>query len=172
MDSVRRGVLGIDPGTARTGYGLVAEDASGEAQLVGYGVFQTKAGLPMPERLLTLYRSLSALIREAHPEALAVEEIFFSRNVTTALTVGQARGVVLLAAAEAGLPVSEYKPAEVKQALVGYGNAGKRQVQEMLRIMLRLDAIPSPDDAADAIAIAICHLHSRRLKRLVDGYPQ
>jgi len=165
-------VLGIDPGTATTGYGLVAEDASGEAQLVGYGIFQTKAGLPMPERLLTLYRSLSALIREAHPEALAVEEIFFSRNVTTALTVGQARGVVLLAAAEAGLPVSEYKPAEVKQALVGYGNAGKRQVQEMLRVMLGLDAIPRPDDAADAIAIAICHLHSQRLKRLVDGYPQ
>lgn len=165
-------VLGIDPGTATTGYGLVAEDASGEAQLVGYGVFQTKAGLPMPERLLTLYRSLSALIREAHPEALAVEEIFFSRNVTTALTVGQARGVVLLAAAEAGLPVSEYKPAEVKLALVGYGSAGKRQVQEMLRVMLGLDAIPRPDDAADAIAIAICHLHSQRLKRLVDGYPQ
>ena len=165
-------ILGIDPGTATTGYGLVAEDASGDAELVGYGVFQTKAGVPMPERLLTLYRSLSALIREAHPEALAVEELFFSRNVTTALTVGQARGVVLLAAAEAGLPVSEYKPAEVKQALVGYGGAGKRQVQEMLRVMLGLDAIPRPDDAADAIAIAICHLHSQRLKRLIDGTPQ
>jgi crossover junction endodeoxyribonuclease RuvC len=162
-------VLGIDPGTATTGYGLVTEDDSGAARLVGYGIFQTEAGRPMPERLQTIYRLLSALIRDARPDVMAVEEIFFSRNVTTALTVGQARGVVLLAAAEAGLSVCEYKPAEVKQALVGYGAAEKRQVQEMLRVMLGLDDIPRPDDAADAIAVAICHLHSQRLNQLMDG---
>jgi crossover junction endodeoxyribonuclease RuvC len=160
-------VLGIDPGTATTGYGLVDEDDAGEARLVGYGVILTEAKTPMPERLLTLYRELSALLAEHRPDAVAVEELFFGRNVTTAVTVGQARGVVLLAAAQAGLPVSEYKPAQVKQALVGYGGADKAQIQEMVRIMLNLPEIPRPDDAADAVAVAICHLHSARLERLV-----
>jgi crossover junction endodeoxyribonuclease RuvC len=162
-------VLGVDPGTATTGYALVSEDAQGEAQLVAFGVVETRAGEPMPMRLRSIYGDLSALIRETGPEAMAVEELFFSRNVTTALSVGQARGVVLLAAAQAGLPVYEYKPAEVKQALVGYGNASKAQMQEMVRMMLGLAEAPRPDDAADAIAVAICHLHSRRLQQLIAG---
>lgn len=160
-------VLGIDPGTAITGYGLVAEDESGDVRLVRYGAFLTQADMPMPERLLSLYRQVTTLIGETRPVALAIEELFFSRNVTTALTVGQARGVVLLAAAQAGLPVFEYKPAEVKQALAGYGRADKTQIQEMLRLMLGLAEVPRPDDAADAIAVAICHLHSVRLRSLI-----
>ncbi len=161
--------LGIDPGTATTGYGLVTEDAGGGAQLLRDGVVQTPAGAPMPERLLTLYRGVATLIDEAGPDTLAIEELFFSRNVTTALSVGQARGVVLLAAAQAGLAIYEYKPAEVKQALVGYGGAKKQQIQEMLRMMLGLHEIPRPDDAADAVAVAVCHLHSARLRRLMAG---
>jgi crossover junction endodeoxyribonuclease RuvC len=161
-------ILGIDPGTATTGYALVTEDVAGEAQLMRCGVVLTPAGAPMPARLQTIYRGISALIAEAAPDAVAVEELFFNRNVSTALTVGQARGVILLAAALAGLPVFEYKPAEVKQALVGYGSASKQQMQEMVRLLLRLDEIPRPDDAADAVAVAVCHLHSARLRRLLD----
>jgi crossover junction endodeoxyribonuclease RuvC len=161
-------ILGIDPGTATTGYGLITEDEAGAAQLIRCGVILTAAGTPMPERLLTIHREVTALIRAHAPDAVAVESLFFGRNVTTALTVGQARGVVLLAAAEAGLPIFEYKPAEVKQALSGYGGADKRQMQEMVRIMLGLDEIPRPDDAADAAAVAICHLHSQRLRRLME----
>jgi crossover junction endodeoxyribonuclease RuvC len=160
-------VLGIDPGTATTGFGVVTEDAAGDAQLVRYGAILTQAGTPMPERLLTLYRELTVLLTETKPDAVAVEELFFSRNVTTAIAVGQARGVALLAAARAGAPVYEYKPAQVKQALVGYGGADKAQMQEMVRLMLGLTEIPRPDDAADAVAIAICHLHSARLMRLI-----
>jgi crossover junction endodeoxyribonuclease RuvC len=160
-------VVGVDPGTATTGYALVDEDAEGEARLVRFGVFETRAGEPMPLRLQSLHGELSALIGESRPDAMAVEELFFSRNVTTALSVGQARGVVLLAAAQAGLPVFEYKPAEVKQALVGYGGASKAQIQEMLRMMLGLAEVPRPDDAADAIAVGICHLHSQRLRQLI-----
>lgn len=162
-------ILGVDPGTATTGYGLITEDAAGEARLVRCGVIQTAAGVPMPDRLLIIHREMATLIREYAPRAVAVEALFFGRNVTTALTVGQARGVVLLAAAQAGLPVYEYKPAEVKQALAGYGAADKRQMQEMVRILLGLSAIPQPDDAADAVAVAICHLHSARLQQLMES---
>lgn len=162
-------VLGIDPGTATTGYGLVTEDAAGEARLLRCGVIETQAGTPMPLRLVTIHREVSALIREFRPDAVAVEMLFFGRNVTTALTVGQARGVVLLAIAQADLPLYEYKPAEVKQALAGYGGADKRQMQEMVRVLLGLDDIPRPDDAADAVAVAVCHLHSQRLQRLMDS---
>jgi crossover junction endodeoxyribonuclease RuvC len=161
-------ILGIDPGTATTGFGVVTEDDAGNATLLRCGVIQTRAGLPMPERLLTIHQGVSALLTEFTPDALAIEELFFSRNVTTGLAVGQARGVVLLAAAEGGVAVFEYKPAEVKQALVGYGNASKQQMQEMVRLMLGLEAIPRPDDAADAVAIAICHLHSARIRGLED----
>jgi crossover junction endodeoxyribonuclease RuvC len=164
-------VLGIDPGTAITGYGVVGQDAAGEPQLLRYGVFQTKADTPMPERLCAIHRSVAALIRDTAPDAVAVEELFFKRNITTALTVGQARGVVLLAAAQAGVRVYEYKPAEVKNALVGYGKADKQQVQAMLRIMLELPEVPRPDDAADAIAVAICHLRSSRLQQLIEDDP-
>ncbi len=160
-------VLGIDPGTATTGYGLVVENAAGEARLIRCGVILTAAGSPMAARLLAIHQAVTALIRDDAPDAIAVEALFFGRNVTTALTVGQARGVVLLAAAQAGLPVFEYKPAEVKQALAGYGGADKRQMQEMVRILLGLDDIPRPDDAADAVAVAVCHLHSQRLRQLI-----
>jgi crossover junction endodeoxyribonuclease RuvC len=160
-------ILGVDPGTATTGYALVAENAEGEVLLDRCGVFETRAGESMPERLRSIHAGLSALIRDAAPAAMAIEELFFSRNVTTALSVGQARGVALLAAAQAGLPVYEYKPAEVKQALVGYGAASKAQMQEMVRLMLGLAEAPHPDDAADAVAVAICHLHSQRLRQLI-----
>jgi crossover junction endodeoxyribonuclease RuvC len=155
-------VLGIDPGTATTGYGLVTEDAAGEARLLRCGVIETQAGTPMPLRLMTIHREIGSLIREFGPDAVAVEMLFFGRNVTTALTVGQARGVVLLAISEAGLEMGEYTPNEVKQAVAGYGSAGKKQVQEMVRVLLALPGLPKPDDAADALAIAITHLHTRR----------
>jgi crossover junction endodeoxyribonuclease RuvC len=159
-------VLGIDPGTAITGYGLVHENDEGLA-LVECGVITTPAGQPLPQRLQTIYRGLAAIIGQHRPDQVAVEELFFSRNVRTALSVGQARGVVLLAAAEAGLPLHEYKPLEVKQTVAGYGGADKRQVQEMVRLLLRLEEIPEPDDAADAVAVAVCHIHSARMRALI-----
>jgi crossover junction endodeoxyribonuclease RuvC len=162
-------ILGIDPGTATTGYGLVSESANGDAQLEEYGTVLTPAGSPMPDRLCQLYRAVSDLCRRMAPDALAIEELFFSRNVSTALTVGQARGVVLLAAAQQCVPIYEYKPMQVKQALVGYGGASKRQIQEMLKLMLGLSEYPKPDDAADAVAVAVCHLHSARLAHLIDA---
>ena len=153
-------VLGIDPGTAITGYGLVREIGGRQAELVDYGVIRTPSGQPMAQRLKQLFHDLTNVIAEHRPDEAAVEELFFSRNVTTALSVGQARGVALLAAAEAGLPVHEYKPREIKQAVVGYGNASKEQIQQMVRVLLGIDEIPRPDDAADAVAVAICHIHS------------
>jgi crossover junction endodeoxyribonuclease RuvC len=159
-------VLGIDPGIGTTGYGVVDEDRSGNVVLIAYGAIETSPGAPMPGRLLKLHTEALALMRQHQPESVAVEQLFFGRNVSTAIMVGQARGVVLLAAAQSGLDVFEYKPAEVKQALSGYGKADKRQMQEMVRLLLNLDHIPRPDDAADAIAIAVCHLQSRRIKRL------
>jgi crossover junction endodeoxyribonuclease RuvC len=159
-------VLGIDPGTAITGFGIVNEGEQGLA-LVDFGVITTPAGQPLPLRLQEIHRSLVMVIERYQPEAAAVEELFFSRNVRTALSVGHARGVALLALAQAGLPIFEYKPLEVKQAIAGYGGADKRQVQEMVRLLLSLDQVPQPDDAADAVAVAICHLHSRRMAGLI-----
>jgi len=147
--------LGIDPGTARMGFGLVAD--GNDLTVVDFGVIETASSAPMTERLLTLHQAVTRLITTHQPDALAVEQLFFARNVTTAIAVGQARGVVLLAAAEAGIPVAEYTPSEVKQAVAGYGKADKPQMQEMVRLILRLDDIPRPDDAADALAIAVCH---------------
>lgn len=161
-------VLGIDPGTATTGYGLVSRDDRDEISLVSYGVLRTAPPAGMATRLAHLHRQLEALLLELQPDAVAVEELFFSRNVSTAMAVGQARGVVLLAAAQAGRPVFEYKPNEVKLALTGYGRADKRQVQDMLRIVLALPAPPRPDDAADAVAVAVCHLRVARLRALAD----
>jgi len=159
-------ILGIDPGTAITGYGLVRED-DGNLALVDCGVITTPAGQSLPARLQTLYQGLADVIRKHQPTAAAVEELFFSRNVRTALSVGHARGVVLLALANAGLPIHEYKPLEVKQAIAGYGGADKRQVQEMVRMLLHLDHVPQPDDAADAVAIAVCHIHSAQMMALI-----
>ncbi len=159
-------ILGIDPGTAITGYGLVREE-DGELALVGCGVITTPSGQPLPERLQAIYQGLAGVIREHQPEAAAVEELFFSRNVRTALSVGHARGVVLLVLADAGLPIHEYKPVEVKQAIAGYGGADKQQVQEMVRMLLDLDQVPQPDDAADAVAVAVCHIHSAGMAALI-----
>jgi crossover junction endodeoxyribonuclease RuvC len=159
-------VLGIDPGTATTGYGVIRGDDR-EPMLVAYGTVQTPAGAPMPERLLSLYRALTELIALHRPETGAVEKLFFQRNVSTAMTVGQARGVALLALAEAGLSVGEYNPRDVKQAVTGYGAADKGQMQAMVRAILNLAELPRPDDAADALAVAICHFHSARLKALI-----
>lgn len=157
-------VLGIDPGTATTGYGLVRQRE--DLELVGYGVIQTPAHTPLPDRLLQIHQELEALIATHQPQSIAVEELFFSKNARTAMSVGHARGVVLLTAAEAGLPIYHYKPSEVKLAVAGYGGADKAQIQEMVRLLLGLDSIPRPDDAADAVAVAICHLHSARLGQL------
>ena len=149
--------LGIDPGTARLGYGVVAGT---EPQTLGFGVVETPTTLSMPERLVVLFEAVSGLIAEHRPDTLAVEQLFFARNVTTAMTVGQARGVALLAAARAGVAVAEYTPSEVKQAVVGYGKADKSQMQEMVRIILGLEQVPHPDDAADALAVALCHVQT------------
>ncbi len=161
--------IGIDPGTARMGWGVV-EEAAGVLRLIGCDVLTTPAGAPQADRLLRLYDELRLLIAHHQPDAAAVEELFFGKNVNTAITVGQARGVALLAFAQAGVPVYEYKPTQVKQALAGYGGADKRQVQEMVRITLHLPAIPRPDDAADAVAVAICHAYSApMLRRIAAG---
>jgi crossover junction endodeoxyribonuclease RuvC len=154
--------LGIDPGTATTGYGLVRLEPDGSLLAVNYGVITTPKNTPDAERLVTLYDQLQELLREYKPETAAVEKLFFQRNITTAITVGQARGVMLLALAQAGLEVFEYTPNEIKQAVAGYGSAGKRQMQEMVRVLLTLEDIPRPDDAADALAVAITHLHTNR----------
>ncbi len=158
--------IGIDPGTAITGYGLVREEQDGSLRVVDYGVIQTSPQETMPQRLVQLYKQLKDVISLHGPQSGAVEKLFFARNVRTALTVGQARGVALLALAEAGVALSEYSPNEVKQAVAGYGGADKNQVQSMVKVLLNLDKVPQPDDAADALAVAICHLHSARIRSL------
>jgi crossover junction endodeoxyribonuclease RuvC len=156
-----RRAIGIDPGTARLGYAVVESNRS-QLSLLVCGVISTPATERMEHRLLAIYAELSEIVGTHHPQDMAVEELFFAKNVTTAVGVGQARGIALLVAAQAGLALSEYKPMQVKQAVHGYGLASKRQVGEMVRVLLRLDAIPRPDDAADAAAIAICHLNTFR----------
>ena len=155
-------VLGIDPGSAITGYGVVEEEA-GELKAVAFGAIRTPAKQPLPTRLLAIYQGVRELAKEWEPSSAAVEELFFSSNVRTAMSVGQARGVALLALTDAGLSIAEYTPLTVKQAVTGYGNADKMQIQEMVRLLLGLAKVPKPDDAADALAVAICHLHSARL---------
>jgi crossover junction endodeoxyribonuclease RuvC len=163
-------VIGIDPGTAITGWGVV-EGEDNYLSLVAAGVITTSAGTPLPKRLQIIYHELTLLIEEWQPESSAVEELFFSKNAKTALAVGHGRGVALLALANANLSIAEYKPLEVKQAITGYGGADKWQIQQMVKLLLSLDDIPRPDDAADALAVAICHLHSVRLRSLEnDGY--
>lgn len=147
--------LGFDPGTAILGFGAIS--GSTEPRLLDFGVIETESTAPMPERLLTLHEEVSRLIAEYTPTTVAVEKLFFSRNVTTAIAVGQARGVILLAAAQASVEVAEYSPSEVKFAVAGYGKAEKKQMQEMVRIILGMPHVPHPDDAADALAIALCH---------------
>jgi crossover junction endodeoxyribonuclease RuvC len=160
-------ILGIDPGTARLGYGII--DAGDGYAAVDFGTIETSAKDTMAQRLLQLHQALTHLIATHAPEGMAIEQLFFSRNVTTAIAVGQARGVALLAAAQSGLPVTEYTPAEVKQAISGYGNADKQQVQFMVQLLLELDAVPYPDDAADALAVALCHGQSHAFQDRVSS---
>lgn len=152
-------ILGIDPGTARLGYGVIRGGL--HPTMLDAGVIETWPDQDMPGRLVTLYKSMQELINEFEPNRLAVEKLFFARNVTTAIAVGQARGVVLLAAAQGNVPVYEYSPSEIKHAIAGYGKADKPQMQEMVRLILNLRAIPQPDDAADALAVAICDAQTR-----------
>lgn len=159
-------VMGIDPGIAITGYSLVRKGRQGSGLAEAYGCLRTPAHTELSTRLLLLHRELSALLEQHHPDVLAVEELFFNRNTTTAFPVAQARGVVLLAAAQHGLPVVEYTPLQVKQAVVGYGRAEKQQVQQMVKVLLNLPSLPKPDDVADALAIAICHLHNEVYRNL------
>jgi crossover junction endodeoxyribonuclease RuvC len=158
--------LGIDPGIATTGFGIIQEGLDGRLTSLNFGVIQTTPDLTQAERLVQLYNRIKELILLHQPDMGAVEELFFERNVRTAISVGQARGVALLAMAELKLQIGEYTPLEVKQAVVGYGGADKRQVQQMVKIILGLEVIPHPDDAADALAIAICHIHSVKIHNL------
>jgi crossover junction endodeoxyribonuclease RuvC len=154
-------VLGIDPGTAMTGYGLVERTGS-RLRALDYGCLETPAGMPLPERLLLIQDGLIDLVETYRPDLVAVERLFFNKNVQTAFAVGQARGVALLTAARFGLPVHEYGPHEVKLAVTGHGRAEKIQVQRMVQVVLGLAVLPRPDDAADALAIAICLAHAHR----------
>jgi crossover junction endodeoxyribonuclease RuvC len=162
-------ILGVDPGTAITGYGIIQSDGD-ELGLIDYGVITTPADWPLPRRLERIYRELTGLIAKHHPTDAVVEKLFFSKNVRTALSVGQARGVALLAAAQTPLVIHEYTPLQIKQAVVGYGRAEKMQIQQMVKMLLQLDFVPQPDDAADALAIAICHAHSARMQKLTEEH--
>lgn len=160
--------LGIDPGTARVGYGLVRELQDGSLVAVDYGVITTPSKTPMPKRLMMIHDQLQGVIETYQPDRAAVEELFFAKNTTTAITVAQGRGVILLTLARAELPIIEYKPNAIKQSITGYGGAKKEQMQEMVRLLLGLDEIPRPDDAADGLAIAITDLHSARHQSFLD----
>lgn len=161
-------VIGIDPGIAIVGFGVI--DKLGSRLVpVQYGCVETKAGTPQEVRLMQVYESVGALMDKYKPDAVAVEKLFFNRNVTTAFTVSEARGVIVLAAVQRGLQLAEYTPMQVKQAIVGYGKAEKKQVQEMTRMFLKLSAVPKPDDVADALAIAVCHAHSSVMLQRMNG---
>ena len=152
-------ILGIDPGFSLTGYGVI-DYTGNRLKMLEYGVISTKAGEKFSSRLLQIDAGIKALADKYHPDACAIEELFFNNNVTTAISAAQGRGVALTAAAGKGIPVYEYTPLQVKQNVVGYGRAEKKQVQTMVKMLLKLDTLPKPDDAADALAIAICHANS------------
>ncbi|MEN6478988.1 MAG: crossover junction endodeoxyribonuclease RuvC [Anaerolineales bacterium] len=158
-------ILGLDPGLATTGYGLV-EGEGAEMRMVAYGVIETPAHIPIGDRLAQLYAAITALLVRYRPQAAAVEELFFATNARTAIMVGEGRGVILLALAQAAVPVIEYTPLQIKQAVTGYGLADKAQVQQMVQLLLSLEAVPKPDDAADALAASICHYNATRYAEL------
>ncbi len=172
-------IFGIDPGSERTGYGCIDADGSRQ-RLVACGAITAPASAEFPERLLAIHEGLRALIAEHHPDCVAIEDVFHARNVRSALKLGHARGVALLAATQAGVPVTAYSPAEVKRAVVGYGRAEKHQVQQMVCLLLGLTETPTPYDASDALAIAICHLHcgqpaalrARRAPKVAETLPR
>jgi len=158
-------ILGVDPGTAATGYGVISvEDVP---RLAEYGCLRTSSRKNMVDRLKEIYWQMKKIVERFSPQEIAVEDIFFNRNIKTALSVGQARGVILLAVSSGGAKVFSYTPLEVKQAIAGYGRAHKEQIQRMIKTTLNLSYLPTPDDAADAIAVALCHFYSRKLKNLV-----
>ena len=157
-------IFGIDPGSERTGYGCLESDGS-HHRIVSCGAISTGRARAFPEKLLEIHRCLSVLISEHKPDGVAIENLFHAANARSALMLGHARGVAVLAAVQAGVPVAEYSPAEIKRAVVGYGRAEKAQVQQMVKMLLGLSAVPTPHDAADALAVAICHLHSHRVPR-------
>ena len=152
-------ILGIDPGIAIVGFGLV-ESERGSVRMLQYGAVTTEAGLPLATRLLQIENDMTALIAQLQPDEIAIEELFFSKNITTGIAVAHGRGVILCTAEKLGVPICEYTPMQVKQAVVGYGLAEKKQVMDMTRRLLHLKTVPKPDDAADALAIAICHARS------------
>ncbi len=161
-------ILGLDPGLATTGYGLVEGDGTA-MRAVEYGVIETPPNTPLGARLAQLYHEIRALLERCHPHSAAVEELFFATNARTAIMVGEGRGVILLALAEAGVPVVEYTPLQIKQAVTGYGLADKQQVQQMVQLLLSLSDVPRPDDAADALAASICHYNALRYAELARG---
>ena len=152
-------ILGIDPGIAIVGFGLI-ESERGSVRMLQYGAVTTEAGLPLATRLLQIENDMTALIAQLQPDEIAIEELFFSKNITTGIAVAHGRGIILCTAEKLGVPICEYTPMQVKQAVVGYGLAEKKQVMDMTRRLLRLKTVPKPDDAADALAIAICHARS------------
>jgi crossover junction endodeoxyribonuclease RuvC len=162
-------IVGIDPGIATTGYGFIRPSPSGRLEAVAFGVLRTDAGTALPERLVSLYQGMTDLLALHRPDAAAVERLYFQRNVTTAMVVGEARGVLLLALAQSGIPVGEYTPGEIKQAITAYGSAKKQQMQEMIRLLFGLSEVPRPDDAADALAVAVCHLQRAGLEQRAGG---
>lgn len=159
-------ILGFDPGIAIVGFGVI-EKKGNSIRPIQYGSIQTKAELETGIRLKQIFDASKELIATYQPESVSIERLFFNKNVTTAMTVGQARGILMLAAVEADIPIFEYTPLQIKQALVGYGRAEKKQIQEMVKMYLSLKEIPKPDDTADALAIAICHAHSSKMSNLI-----
>ncbi len=156
-------ILGIDPGYAIVGYGIIDYTAC-KFSVLGYGAITTKAGERFPKRLKSIYDDMLYIIDKYSPEVLAIERLYFNTNTTTAIDVAQARGVIVLAAESRGIPIFEYTPLQVKQAVTGYGKAEKRQVMEMVKNLLKLQSVPKPDDTADALALAVCHAHSGTTK--------
>lgn len=168
MSTKNKIILGIDPGYGLTGYGLV-EVMGSRIKALDYGVIETSSQDEFSERLKTLYQELTKIIKKYKPDIVAVEELFFYKNVTTAIKVGQARGVIILSAVLARLPIVEFTPLQVKQAISSYGRAGKNQIQQMVKVFLALDKIPKPDDAADALAVAICAANSGKFLKMISG---
>lgn len=161
-------ILGIDPGYAIMGYGVL-DYTGNKFEVVNYGSVETNAGEEMPGRLAKLYDGLNGVIEKYHPQEASIEELFFNNNAKTAILVGQARGVAILACVKNGLEIAEYTPLQIKQATVGYGRADKKQVQAMVKMILNLESVPQPDDTADAVAAAICHAHSRNTRMRQRG---
>ncbi|HEX2925495.1 MAG TPA: crossover junction endodeoxyribonuclease RuvC [Ruminiclostridium sp.] len=161
-------IMGIDPGFAITGYGVVKYEGN-RFSVLDYSAITTDASMKLSDRLLVLYNGLEELIERFKPDAISIEELFFNKNIKTALTVGHGRGVAVLAAAKSGIDIFEYTPLQVKQSVVGYGRAEKAQIQQMVKAILNLPAIPKPDDVADALAVAICHGNSHRMGSILGN---